>query len=63
MSALTNAIIYFILGGVFFWLALGVPGDRFNLMSIALVVVAAIDIGLGIRFLRAHFHNKNKNKK
>ncbi|WP_217587766.1 DUF4305 domain-containing protein [Lentibacillus saliphilus] len=60
ISPLANTIIYFILGSFFFYLALTVPGERFNAMTIALAVIAALDIGIGLRFLRTHLHAKNK---
>jgi len=57
---LRNGIIYFVLGGLFIYLALiNATETIWNPMSIILLIVAAIDIGMGITMFRNHLRQKN----
>ena len=63
ISLLTNAILYFVLGMVFIFLAIRTTSDTvWNVSTILLALIATFDIGLGVRFARAHFRVKNKKE-
>ncbi|HLR08959.1 MAG TPA: DUF4305 domain-containing protein [Bacillota bacterium] len=63
LSPKTNAIIYFAMGIFFMFIAVGVPGDTFNTTTIILAIIATLDFGVGIRFLRLHLQLKKENGK
>lgn len=59
-----NGIIYFILGGLFIYLALiNATETIWNPISIILLAVAAIDIGMGFTMLRNRIKEKNIDNK
>lgn len=56
------AIVYFILGILFTYMAIISASDTvWNATTILLAIVAALDFGVGFRYLRTHI-NRNKNK-
>lgn len=58
------AIIYFIMGALFLYLAfIRIEDTIWNTTTILLTLVAAVDFGVGYRYMRIHFQNKqNENK-
>ncbi|WP_100012599.1 YdiK family protein [Lentibacillus sediminis] len=62
-SPLAMAIIYFLMGILFIYIATQTAGDTvWNVTTIILAVVATMEIGVGIRLVVLHFHWKNKKK-
>ncbi|KGX85067.1 YdiK family protein [Pontibacillus litoralis] len=63
-SPLAMAILYFIIGVIFTFSAVGSVEDTvWNFITILLVSVATIDFVVSIRFFTLHFRIKNKQKK
>lgn len=57
------AILYFVLGLLFTYLAfVNAKETIWNPITILLLIVATIDIGMGVRFTRGHFQKKKQQK-
>lgn len=58
---LRTAIFYFLMGILFTYMAIqSVEDTVWNVITILLTLVATLDFGVGIRFLRLHFKMKKE---
>lgn len=56
-----TAIFYFLMGILFTYMAIqSVEDTVWNVITILLTLVATLDFGVGIRFLRLHFKMKKE---
>lgn len=63
-SPLTMAIVYFVMGIFFVYIAvLTVDDTVWNLTTIVIALFATLDFGVSIRLFSIHFRLKNKKKK
>ncbi|MGM8365669.1 YdiK family protein [Virgibacillus sp. W0181] len=57
------AIVYFMMGILFTFIAIQSAGDSgWSMMTILLALIAALDFGVGIRFVKTRF-SSNRNKR
>ncbi|MYL35743.1 DUF4305 domain-containing protein [Pontibacillus yanchengensis] len=62
-SPLLMAFLYFIMGGIFTYIAIqSVDGTIWNFITIILVIVATFDFAVCIRLVTLHFKMKNSKK-
>ncbi|GAB3047070.1 YdiK family protein [Virgibacillus ainsalahensis] len=59
MSPLAMAVIYFSMGVLFIYVAIQYADDTiWNVTTLILAAVAALDFGVGIRMIKMHFSRK-----
>ncbi|MFS0674420.1 YdiK family protein [Ornithinibacillus sp. 179-J 7C1 HS] len=64
ITARTMAFIYFAMGALFIYVAITFAEDTiWNFMTILLALIATLDFGAGIRYMRLHNKLKKLKKK
>lgn len=61
-SPKTVAIVYIVLGVIFFYMATQTAGETiWNVPTVILLIFATLEFGVGFRLIAIHLHLKNKD--